>query len=259
MALWCVWRHGALSVGNSGALFKQVFDFVGTKMNSTLTSTEMLNYHRDQLWTVLENAGMQARPGMAADVNEVLTFILQRVGSVALNLNFEATYTVVEHCNNCGYFLQRPRMSESYFQSDETCSLPEGVTRLFSTLSGVSKTQECPECEDDHTITYRTDLKPNRALVVTGVNTSFNDIEKEWPLQAEHDLQRLKLVALILCHRGHFICLCKEPGLEWLVYDDLYGVSRNSWANIKRIFHRDVDTPLGQCVVVVTVVYLRRT
>ena len=258
MALWAVWCHAALTVGNSAALFKQIFDFVATKMNSALTTTDMLNFHRDQLWTVLENAGLQDPPGMTADVNEVLRFILERIGTVALNANFEVTYTVIEHCNNCGHFVERPRMSESYFDSNETFALPEGVTRLYATLSGVSRTQECPNCEEEQTITYRSGVKPNHALIISNINTSFNDLETEWPLQAEHDHHRIKLVAIIVSIRGHFLCICKEPGLQWLVYDDIYGVSRNTWDNIKRIFYRSADTSLDQTVLVVTLVYVRR-
>lgn len=256
MAFWGIWRHGALTVGNSGALFKQVYDFVAFKMNSSLTTTEMLSFHRDQLWTVLESAGMQARPGMTANVNDVLQFIMGRIGVVALNANFEATYNVVEHCPSCGHFLERMKQSESYFEGDETVPLPAGISRLEATLTGVSRTQQCPHCEDERMLTYRSRVKPNRALVICNTNSTLNAMETEWPMQAQHDDRRVKLTALIVCIRGHFLCLVREPGLHWLLFDDLHGVSRHTWDNLQQIFYRSPDEPLNHQCTVVTLFYV---
>ena len=143
-------------------------------MTSGLLTQQDVDYHRDQIWTVLEDRDLAVRPGESGNVNDVLGFVLSRIGTHAQAANFETTYTVVCSCANCGHSSELPRQSETCFEADTDPALATGVDRLSATLYGVSTTQECPSCEHIRRHCY---LRPVRcaSTVPTGTSKYYPD------------------------------------------------------------------------------------
>lgn len=253
LALWALWRRGALQSGNSGALFKQVYDLVATQMTSGLRSQEDVGFQRDQLWTVMERAGLTEKPGSVGDVCEIFKFMMRKFGGVAVRLNFETTYEVVLQCEGCGYG-STTSDSESYFKAD-VGDLPTGVDRFEATLAGVAPVQRCQQCHKKKFIMFRRDHKNRRVLSFVDLNILLQNFGDEWPHSKELYGVKYKLTALIVNTRQHYITLFKEHRLQWVVYDDLFGCVRNTWQNILHLFHRDTEAPLVEHVVVCCAFY----
>ena len=242
MCLWALWRRNALVAGNSGALWKQLFDYVASHMTSGLLTQQDVDYHRDQIWTVLEDRGLTVRPGESGNVNDVLGFVLSRIGTHAQAANFETTYTVVCSCANCGHSSELPRQSETCFEADTDPALATGVDRLSATLYGVSTTQECPSCEQPKMMTFRNSFRFNRVLTVCNVEAYFQDLTNQWPVQLEVDGVRLKLAAAILYLHNHYLVVFKEIHKEWAVCATTFMEYRETRGKILQSCFIEIET-----------------